>query len=201
MADDAQRRAILRRRASFIASSLAALSCGAGETPTSAPPVPTTEVSATGAPFASASASASASAPASASVAVPAPSVAPTVARVCLSIRIMPKVQFDHGSLVPTVASHDVLKEAAKILHENPRFRLMIEGHTDTTEPPYGRKVGLKRAKAVRAYFVKEGIDPARLCTQGFGDSRPLTASKTPKDRATNRRVEFRILRDDETCP
>jgi len=38
---------------------------------------------------------------------------------------------------------------------------------------------------------LKEGIDPGRLSSIGFGLSRPTAGNDTPEGRALNRRVEL----------
>ena len=43
------------------------------------------------------------------------------------------------------------------------------------------------------AGLIKAGIDPARLETDGFGDTRPIAPNMTPRGRELNRRVEFVI--------
>jgi outer membrane protein OmpA-like peptidoglycan-associated protein len=93
------------------------------------------------------------------------------------------------------------MDEALKVLRDNPEVRVVIEGHRDAQEQPYGRQLSRERAKAVHDHFVAEGIDPARLCIASFGPERPIALSATPKGRDANRRVEFRMLQDGEPCP
>jgi OOP family OmpA-OmpF porin len=120
---------------------------------------------------------------------------------VCLSIVIMPKVLFAPGADVPLSASQATIDAAFEALRDNPRIRIVLEGHRDGKEEPYGRKLSLKRAEKVRDLLVGRGIDSARLCVQGFGETRPLTPSTTADQRAKNRRVEFRVLESGESCP
>ncbi|MBP5366397.1 MAG: OmpA family protein, partial [Bacteroidales bacterium] len=51
-----------------------------------------------------------------------------------------------------------------------------------------------RRAKTVVDYIIGKGIDPKRLVTVGYGESRPLNNNATPEQREVNRRVEFMIL-------
>jgi OOP family OmpA-OmpF porin len=48
-----------------------------------------------------------------------------------------------------------------------------------------------KRAQAVKAWLVKEGIAASRLTTKGLGATKPLKPNDTAEGRAENRRVEF----------
>lgn len=75
--------------------------------------------------------------------------------------------------------------------------RLRIEGHTDSRE---GTEATLKplsesRAKALADQLVRAGVDPARIETAGFADSRPRAPNLTAPGRQLNRRVEFVLLR------
>jgi outer membrane protein OmpA-like peptidoglycan-associated protein len=58
-----------------------------------------------------------------------------------------------------------------------------------------------RRARAVLEYLVNKGIDRKRLRSQGFGFDRPITTNKTPLGRAKNRRVEFRLIKDEVQTP
>ena len=40
-------------------------------------------------------------------------------------------------------------------------------------------------------YLVSKGIDPKRVSTEGYGESRPVASNETRDGRKLNRRVEF----------
>ena len=71
--------------------------------------------------------------------------------------------------------------------------RLMISGHTDKKG---SRELNLalseKRAEAVKAYLVSQGVDGSRLDTHGYGFDRPLP--NHPATDPDNRRVEASLL-------
>ena len=93
--------------------------------------------------------------------------------------------------------SYPVLDEVLQILRDHPEITLVrVEGHTDTRGSAlYNKRLSHGRAKAVRQYLVKAGIDPRRLRYRGFGESAPLVPDeKTEADYQQNRRVEFTIL-------
>ena len=48
-----------------------------------------------------------------------------------------------------------------------------------------------RRAAAVKAWLVRQGIDGARLSPKGLGQSKPIDSNDTAEGRANNRRVEF----------
>ena len=71
-----------------------------------------------------------------------------------------------------------------------------LAGHTDSSaEPAYNQTLSEKRAEAVKAYLVRKfGIDPARIVTRGYGESRPLVPNDSPENMQKNRRVEVWIV-------
>lgn len=75
--------------------------------------------------------------------------------------------------------------------------RLRLEGHTDSREGTEASRKQLSeaRAKALAAQLVRAGVDPARIETAGFADSRPRAPNLTAPGRQLNRRVEFVLLR------
>jgi fibro-slime domain-containing protein len=98
---------------------------------------------------------------------------------------------FDKADI--TSDSSAVLAEVAKVLRDDPRLRLRIEGHTDSAgDAAYNRDLSLRRAQSVKAYLQSRfGIAGNRLTTQGFGPDRPVATNQTPGGRFKNRRVEL----------
>ncbi|MEZ0361099.1 MAG: OmpA family protein [Hydrogenobacter sp.] len=89
-----------------------------------------------------------------------------------------------------------LLNEVVKTLKENPNVRVRIEGYTDNIgTKAYNDKLALKRAKAVKDYLVKHGIEESRIDTVGFGKERYIAENRTSIGRFTNRRADFIILR------
>jgi outer membrane protein OmpA-like peptidoglycan-associated protein len=89
--------------------------------------------------------------------------------------------------------SETVLNQIAKVLHENPKLELIIEGHTDNVGgAQFNLELSRKRADAVKRWLVdKVGISEVRLTTVGYGLSRPIADNSTEEGRAKNRRVEL----------
>jgi OOP family OmpA-OmpF porin len=99
----------------------------------------------------------------------------------------------------------NVLDKAIAVLTEFKDIKLEIQGHTDDVplkSKAFADNLALSQARAesVKAYFIKKGIDEARLTAKGFGDTVPV---QDPKDlkagalnaaRAKNRRVEFKLI-------
>jgi len=55
----------------------------------------------------------------------------------------------------------------------------------------------LRRAKAVRDYLIKKGVQPSSMRYRGKGFSEPIADNGTPEGRERNRRVEFLLFTRD----
>ena len=49
-------------------------------------------------------------------------------------------------------------------------------------------------ARSVRAALIKLNVDPARMESVGFGETKPISSNSTASGRAENRRTEFNIV-------
>ena len=99
-------------------------------------------------------------------------------------------VYFDTDQAV--IKDTKVLDQAVAIFMANPKLTAEARGHTDSTaSAEYNQKLSEARARAVRDYFIKQGIAPERIRTQGFGETRPAASNDTAEGRALNRRVEL----------
>lgn len=86
-----------------------------------------------------------------------------------------------------------ILEKALEYLIEHPKARLRVEGHCcDLHTDEYNMKLGMRRAEAVRTYLEQRGIDPARIETVSYGESRRVTDA--PSLRPLNRRAEMKAI-------
>ena len=71
----------------------------------------------------------------------------------------------------------------------------VVVGHTDSigTEE-YNRKLSLRRADSVKAYFVSQGVPQAKIRADGRGELEPVASNKTAEGRSQNRRVEVTVV-------
>jgi OOP family OmpA-OmpF porin len=87
------------------------------------------------------------------------------------------------------------LDEAVKVLSAYPALALEISGHTDTSgDAARNTTLSQERAEAVKEYFVGKGVAAERLTAVGRGSDAPLGDNATREGRATNRRIEFKIV-------
>jgi outer membrane protein OmpA-like peptidoglycan-associated protein len=101
--------------------------------------------------------------------------------------------------------SYPMLEELLDAMQSYPSLVIQVEGHICCNPTPadgLDNETGLfnlseARAKAVKDYLVKNGIDPKRISYKGFGHSMPLYPypEKSLEEEKLNRRVEIRIIR------
>ncbi len=99
------------------------------------------------------------------------------------------------------VSSESVLYAVVDVLNAEPDIEhLLVEGHTNNHgSARYNRVLSDTRAAAVVQWLVAHGVDENRLLSKGYGFDRPLVAWDAPDAERVNRRVEFTVLRSDET--
>ena len=101
--------------------------------------------------------------------------------------------EFDKWDLHPR--SYIELNKLVKLMQQYPNMKIQIRGHTDNRgEERYNIYLSRKRAKAVMAYLIEQGVSPRRLSYKAFGESQPAADNSTEKGRSINRRVEFLIV-------
>jgi outer membrane protein OmpA-like peptidoglycan-associated protein len=104
-------------------------------------------------------------------------------------------IYFDPDSAVPKPESQAALEEILAVLQAKPAQRLLIAGHTDSTNTDsYNLELSQQRADAVVAWLVGREVAPGRLTAKGFGESQPVADNTTAAGRALNRRVEVSKL-------
>jgi outer membrane protein OmpA-like peptidoglycan-associated protein len=105
-------------------------------------------------------------------------------------------IEFETGKSQIRAISAPVLDATAGLLAQYPSLKVMVVGHTDNVGS-YEVNVELsrKRAEAVKAYLMKEGIEADRIETRGEGPDSPIASNATRAGRQSNRRIEFQIIK------
>lgn len=114
-------------------------------------------------------------------------------------IEIKQQVHFRPAKSVILPSSYELLRQVATVIKDAPQIHVRIEGHTDDVgRLKTNMRVSQARADAVKDFLVKEGVDSKQLTALGYGPTRPISSNATRAGKALNRRVEFRILTDEE---
>jgi outer membrane protein OmpA-like peptidoglycan-associated protein len=90
-------------------------------------------------------------------------------------------------------AREKVAKLSGTIL-AHPGLELDVEGHTDNVgNDELNQRLSEKRAEAVRAYLVQQGLTEASAAASGFGETAPVGVNLTAEGMQRNRRVEIPV--------
>ncbi len=94
---------------------------------------------------------------------------------------------FDSASLDD--AARQTLLKQADFIRQFPEVKFRVYGHTDAVgSAAYNKRLGLRRAQAVVAFFASQGIKRSRLeALASFGETKPLV--NTPDRDRRNRRT------------
>ncbi|MGX7690128.1 OmpA family protein [Flectobacillus roseus] len=108
----------------------------------------------------------------------------------------MNNIFFEFGKAALQSESTPELKRIADFIKNN-KINVEISGHTDNVgSDEVNNRLSQERADVVRNQLIAFGVTPERIIAKGYGKNRPKVANDTPENQATNRRVEFEILKN-----
>ena len=103
-------------------------------------------------------------------------------------------VFFDWDKATLTARAQQIIKEAADNSTKVQYTRIEVNGYTDTSgTPQYNQGLSVRRAQAVAAELVKDGVPKNAIAIQGFGETHLLVPTGPGVREPQNRRVEIII--------
>jgi outer membrane protein OmpA-like peptidoglycan-associated protein/outer membrane protein W len=103
-------------------------------------------------------------------------------------------VFFDWDKATLTDRARQIIKEAADNSTRVQYTRIEVNGYTDTSGTPrYNQGLSMRRAQAVAAELVRDGVPGNAITAQGFGDTHLLVPTGPGVREPQNRRVEIII--------
>ena len=124
-----------------------------------------------------------------------------------LRVKIVDRIIFPSGEAELSEKGMKVLAQVGGILRQTKEKRIKVEGHTDNVPiHPNLRgqfdsnwELSVARATNVVRFLVEEvGLNAGIIEASGFGEHRPTATNKTRRGRAKNRRIEIRLLPQNE---
>ncbi len=89
------------------------------------------------------------------------------------------------------------LNRLAYFIKKHKNIIVEISGHTDNVGSyTYNLKLSQQRANAVRKYLILKNCKPAQIIAKGYGESKPVADNSSDKGKAKNRRVEFKVTKN-----
>ena len=105
-------------------------------------------------------------------------------------------VLFETNRARLNTGGQDRIAQLATVLKQNPRLKVAVVGHTDSTGPfQYNLDLSRSRAQSIVTSLVRtHGIEQNRLAPVGVGPLSPLASNDTAEGRAQNRRVDIVLI-------
>ncbi len=103
-------------------------------------------------------------------------------------------VFFDWDSTKLSVPALNVIEQAVDSFKKTGNARITATGHTDTSgSPEYNMGLSVRRANAVKAELVRQGVPAAAIATGGVGEAGLLVPTGDGVREPQNRRVEIMV--------
>lgn len=104
-------------------------------------------------------------------------------------------INFESNNDKLSEISFQELERVVQLMNENPTLKVEVAAHTDDIgSETYNQLLSQKRAKSVVDFLLQKKISPERFIAKGYGESQVKVPNDSVENRATNRRVELKIL-------
>jgi len=109
-----------------------------------------------------------------------------------LKLYLQNEVSFEFDSAEVKAGFEPVLEKLAQVLVDYPQTVAHIIGFSDNAGASvYNRLLSERRAQSIAQVFRNQGVDAARIRTEGYGELQPRASNETEAGRQRNRRVEI----------
>lgn len=110
------------------------------------------------------------------------------------------KISFEPGSATLDQGARRVMDDIADVLRACGAIPLEIAGHTDSQgRESMNLDLSEARAQAVLNELRDRRVLTASFRAQGYGEEEPIADNDTEEGREANRRIEFHVIRPDDT--
>lgn len=119
-----------------------------------------------------------------------------------IKVTVDDQLLFPSGDWQMPATAQQTIAKMATILAPMQHTKIVVNGYTDNVPIGPGlRRQGItsnlilsqKRADNVMQFMISNGVNPALVSAQGFGDADPVASNDTEDGRAQNRRVEMTL--------
>ena len=116
-------------------------------------------------------------------------------------IQAADKIAFEPGSANIAASSADTMDQIADILNECGPIRMEIQGHTDSQgREEMNQNLSQARANSVLNELRARRVRTSSLLAVGYGEANPIADNETAEGREANRRIEFWLIRPEESA-
>lgn len=113
---------------------------------------------------------------------------------------IVENILFENNKAEINPQSKEVLDKIILVLSSNKQLKIEVGAHTDSKgDADANLKLSDARAKTVKEYMVKNGIETGRIIAKGYGEGKLINKCHdnvpcNEAEHAQNRRIEFKVL-------
>ena len=119
-----------------------------------------------------------------------------------IKVTVNDQLLFPSGDWQMPANAQQTMAKMAPILAPMQQTKIAVNGYTDNVPIGPGLKrqgvttnltLSEKRAENVTQFMIAQGVNPALISAQGFGEGDPVASNDTPEGREQNRRVELTL--------
>lgn len=108
-------------------------------------------------------------------------------------------IYFEKASAVLLPESMPELEKILQFMNNNPQMAIELSGHTSSEgRDDYNLQLSTDRAQAIKQWLTLKGVNEKRMIAVGYGKTQPVADNNTDEGRKKNRRVELKIIKNEQ---